>query len=468
MTNPLNLARLLTFCSLLAGTPLSMAHHFPFFPMGLAFQKTQTQGMEPTLVRVSIVTKFRGAKETVQINGKLFTEHRPIIIRAFASTGIVLNQQGDVLTFLGYRWLEIQNHNPTIEVSRDGQKWKGKLIGIDQRNGVAVIRLIGGKLKKTPICEDCEVTDGAVVMAPEAAEVSQLRRAQVVSIGTESATPDPGGLMLTLDHPFPDIGQPILTADHRVLGFIASQDPMGIRNIVYPIAQLLASADKIIKTGGDICAGWLGLFLVDSNPAIGPGVLVQRIEPDSPAQKAGLAPGDFLLKYNGERIRNISHYIQLVEGSSIGSKATVEIIRRGKPVTLSALIEARRPQPDLDRLSLLGVLGFPVAGILPEPASRNQRLLIGVDTILLDQQLAESLQMPISNGVLVIDVQKGSPAEAAGVLIGDVIVSIDGQPITGGLELMNFLQTHDWNPQVLLQINRKGIESTIPVQISNR
>jgi len=468
--NSLPFVGILSCFLLLAGVPDSMAHHFLFFPIGSVIQKAQSQQTEPTLVRVTIVTRFEGAKDTVEINGKLLTGSSPVITQSFSSTGIVLDQKGDIMTFLGYRWLDIQNHKPAIEVSKEGQKWKGKLVGIDQRNGVAVIALTGGKLKVTPTCDECEIRDGTTVMAPVSAERSQLRRAQIVSIGTGPATPQPGGWIITVDHPFPDIGQPILTADHRVLGFIASQDPMGIRNTVYPIAQLLASAKQILTTGKDIRTGWLGLFVLDSNPAIGPGVLVQSVEPDSPAKSAGLIPGDFLVKYNGERVRDSSQYIQLVEGSAIGSTANLEIIRRGKPVTLNASIEARRPQLNTGRVSfnLPAGFGFPAVGMFSEPAPRNQRLLIGVDTILLDPPLADALQIPVQHGVLVIDVLKGSPADLAGVLIGDAILSIDGQPITNAPDFVAFMVTHSWGAQVLLQVNRKGDEHIIPVHIPVR
>jgi serine protease Do len=459
--------QILIYCLLLAGAPVAAAAQFPFFEAGS--QKAQNQAPLHSLVRVNIVNKFRGPKDTVEINGKRFTDYSPVIIQSLSATGVVLDPKGNVLTFLGYRWLDIQDSDPDIEVSGAGQKWKGKLVGIDQRNGVAVIRLAGGKLRKTPTCTECEVKDGAIVMAPVSPGLSRLRRAQVVSIGMRPASPEPRGWIITLDSPFADVGQPILTADHRVLGFIASQDPMGRSNTVYPISQLLASAEKILKRGGDVFAGWLGLYVVDSNPVIGPGVLVQRVEPDSPAQRAGFSPGDFLLKFNGEQLADCYHYIQLVEESEIGSKAKIDIVRRGNPLTVNAQIEARKIQRNGGRLSanLPDAFAVPLAGIIPAPAPRNQRLLIGVDTILIDPQLAEALEIPAQNGLLVLDVQRKSPADLAGVLVGDVIVSIDGQLITDGLEFVAFLQSHNWSAQAILQINRKGTDLAIPVQISN-
>jgi S1-C subfamily serine protease len=454
-------------CLVLVGLSSAAASQFPHFRFG--FQKAPNKAPLHSLVRISIVNKFRGPKETVEINGKRFNDYSPLIIQSLSATGVVLDQKGDILTFLGYRWLDIQGHDPGIEVTGAGQKWKGKLIGIDQRNGVAVIRLAAGKLRKTPTCNECEVKDGTTLMAPVSPELSQLKQAQVVSIGARPETPESRGWKITVDRPFPDIGQPILTADHRVLGFIASQDPLSLTSTIYPISQLLASAERILKKGGDIYAGWLGLYVVDSNPAIGPGVLVQKVEKNSPAQRAGFFPGDFLLKFNGESLANIYHFVQLVEDSEIGSRARIDIVRRGNPMTVNAQIEARRIQPGSGGFSftLPGAFGMQPYEIIPTPVPSNQRLLIGVDTVLINPQLAESLEIPAQSGLLVLDVQRNSPADRAGVLIGDVIVSIDGQSIKDGLEFVSYLQTHNWGDQAILQVNRKGTDLTITVQISD-
>jgi serine protease Do len=195
--------------------------------------------------------------------------------------------------------------------------------------------------------------------------------------------------------------------------------------------------------------------------------VIQRIEPDSPAQKAGLVADDFLFKYNGQAIQDALQFIQLVQGTPIGSKANLEILRRGNPMTITALIEAWRPQQNQGKLSfsLPGALGPPFAGMIPGAPPGNPRLLFGLDTIMLTSSLADALKMPGQTGLLVIGVDKQLPADLAGVLVGDVIVSIDGQPIVDAPGFASYLQTHIWGPQSVLKVLRKGIERTIAVQI---
>jgi S1-C subfamily serine protease len=457
-----NFTPVLACCLLLASTPLAL---------GYGFQNVEKQGTKSTLVHVNIISETRGASDAIEINGKVFPDYSPTIIETFPSTGIVLDHN-HVMTFLGYRWIEIQNRNPRIEITTDdGQTWEGKLIGIDQRNGVAVIQLLEGKLNETPVCRECEVKDGTTVMAPvvEGSNLSQYREAQILSVGTRPGIPEQSGWMMAMNHALPDIGLPILSADRRVLGFVASRDSLGTQTLVYPISQLLASAEKILKIKGDIRAGWLGVYPVDVDAAVDSGVSIRDVEPDSPAARAGLLAGDLLIKYKGQQIRDTRQFVYLVEGTSIGSRAKIDIIRQGKPMTVYALIGPRKPHQNQIRLSFSfpGTYG-PTAEITREPEFRKSQTLIGLETILLTPPLADALQMPGQTGLLVADVVKHKPADQAGVLVGDVITSIDGRSIGDPLSFASYLLTRNWSVPLVLRILRKGAQRTITVQVPDQ
>ena len=454
------LARILALCFLFAGEARATGF----------FNILDPETGEITLVRVNFITEIRGAKDAVEINGRLVADYSPVIIQVFSSTGIILDSKSHIMTFLGFHWVDIADQDSRIEIAgAGGRKWKGELIGIDQSSGVSVIRLLGGKLPRTPVCEDCEVKDGVTVMAPliDRRGPSQFQEAQILSVGTGQDIPEQTGWTLQVNRPFPDIGLPVLTPDRRVLGFVASQDPSGFRTVVYPISRLLASAERILKKGGDIQAGWLGVFLNDLHPASSPGIAVEGVESDSPAQKAGLASGDFLLKYNGRKITGARHFIQLVQNTPIGSKAVLEILRQGQPMTITSLIEARRPQPVRRRLALNlpGAFGAQSVGMFPEPKLLNPQPLVGLGTVLLTPPLADAMQMPGQTGLLVIDVASKLPADLAGVLAGDVIVAMDGRPIVDAPGFATYMQTRDWNADLELKILRKGVERTITVQL---
>jgi serine protease Do len=457
-----------TFHLARAAALLSFLTH-PFGGMSNNLQENANRNIQPALVQVNIITESRGAKGTFEINGKVVRDYDPVLIQVFSYTGIVLDRAGHVLTFPGYRWVDIQSRKSRIEITAPGgQKWKGRLVGIDQTNGAAVIQIAGAKLTKTPVCAACEIKDGATIVTPvdETAGMHQFE-ARTVSVGNSAAAPEQGRWVMTLNRPFPDIGQPILTTDHRVIGFVASQDPLGARAIVYPISNLLSSADRIIKKGGDIPAGWLGVFVTDSPPATNSRVVVQGVEPESPAQKAGIAPHDFLLKYNGQAIADVLQFIDLVQSTPIGTKATLDIIRQGDPITLTALIEPRKLQQNPARLAfnLSDVYRATFdSGSLPG-SSLQPQYLIGLGTFLITPALSEALQLSSKTGLLVTDVEKNKPADRAGIQVGDIILSIDGQPIIDPAGFATQFLTRDWRTPLVLGVSRRGTERTVSIRI---
>ena len=137
-TFPFRIAGILTAFLLLVTAPSAP---------GYSLWDDQEAGPDPVLVFVSIKCEIRGIRDAFEINGRLVPDYSPTIVQQLSSTGIAIDHD-HVMTCLGYyRWIDIESCNPQIEVTtNEGQKWEGSLIGVDQRNGVAVVRLLSGKL----------------------------------------------------------------------------------------------------------------------------------------------------------------------------------------------------------------------------------------------------------------------------------------------------------------------------------
>ena len=416
-------------------------------------QDASAAAPDPELVRVNIISEFRVPKGTVILDGKILHDYSTIVIQDFSSAGVVLDDNGHVMTFLSYRWVDIQSENPRIEISnRDGQKLPGKLIGIDQRNGVAVIRAAKGKLKRTTVCESCESRDGASVLVPYTRDSGASRFGETkvaVSVGGAGAiTPD--AMLAPYPQPFSDISLPVLNREFQVIGLMTGMDSMD-EAAVYPVKYLLDSARQVIKTGGNIRVGWLGILLDDVTPELRDApsrVQVRGVEPNSPAQEAGLSPRDFLIRYNSLPVENARQFISLVQNSNVGASAKIEINRQGKPMSLTAKIRERQVQAAQNRLSL-----------------NSPRPLVGLDTVLITPDLADALQMPGQTGLLVTGVFPQTPAAAAGVLEGDVITAMDGQPIFDVDSFASYWQSHGLGPRLVLTVLRKGTKRSISVKL---
>jgi serine protease Do len=426
-----------------------------------------------TLVRVEIVVETKGANVDVEVAGRRVTGYRPTIIQGFPATGVVIDDQEHVLTFLGYGWVNLHNRNQQITVyTRNGQVCPGKMIGIDEGTGAAVILAQGCNLAKTPLCTSCEIAGGATVLAPnvEDSGFSQLLTAQILSIGPNEGILSENSWAVSLNRSLPGIGQPVVNSSRQVLGFVALEQGIDSPKTndlpFYYISQLLTSADKILRAGGNIHTGWLGV-LVDPPQTPGQGITISRVEEQSPAQKAGMVPGDVFTKWNGIKIQDATQLIRYVQVAPIGSKVNIEVLRQGIPRTLRATIETRKPAqtPERFSLSFSNWLAIAGQGASSETESGRAALPIGIESMPLTPEFAKFLEMPVQKGLLVTKVQSGMPAGKAGVMVGDVILSVDGQQISDSQALSLRARASTQSGKLALRLLRRGTERNVVLQL---
>jgi serine protease Do len=270
-----------------------------------------------------------------------------------------------------------------------------------------------------------------------------------------------------MDRPVSVLGAPLLNARNEILGFVADDQPSveispapQISMTILPISQVRTSAEKIIKAGGDIQSGWLGV-MVDTEVVSKDGVVISDVEADGPAHKAGLLPGDIIAKWEGKRIRDQLGLIELVENTPIGARAVIDVLRKGQPVRLTAVIEARKPvdpyrEWDLSSMGNLAALpGAQISarGVPADPA-------LGIYLLPLTPQLAEVLQMRVHVGLFVASVTPHSAFESAGIAVGDVIVDIDGAGVENPQTFFERVKSKAAGSRIMLRLLRKGTELT--------
>ncbi len=428
---------------------------------------------QPALVRVRITLETPSPGGAIIINGRRLEGYSPRIVQVFPATGIVIDDEGHVMTFLGYRWVNIHSRDPQIEIiAGQGHSYPGKMIGIDESVGVAVVRAQGGGLKRTPFCTDCRIRDGATVVAPvfDRPGGMQFETVRILSLIDGEGNAGRAQWMMRVDS-LPGVGEPILDAGHRVLGFVASRrpaddDPEGTQAVVYPMSQLLSSAEKIMRAGGDIRTGWLGVYLADPSLQSGQPVLVRSVEEESPAQKAGLAPEDVLLKWNGKVIGGVRRFIQMVQDTAIGSRVALDILRKGKPMTVYPVIGARASRTDMGQFvfSFPDTITLQGSGVVPETGPLP-RSWIGMTSVPLSPDLADGLQIQGQKGLLILNVIPGTPFSRAGLMVGDIILAADNASVGDLRDLYRHLQTRARAGRVALKLLRKGSERSIAVRV---
>lgn len=200
------------------------------------------------------------------------------------------------------------------------------------------------------------------------------------------------------------------------------------------------------------------------------GVEVTRVEPDSPAEKAGLKVGDAVLEYNGERVEGTEQFVRLVRETPAGRTARMLISRDGATQTLNATIGARKAMtmPGFgEQFRVMPRMEIPEVQIpdVPRPNMSWRSARLGIDAESVDSQLAEFFG--VKEGVLVRSVMSDSAAAKAGIRAGDVIVKIDSSKVTSPREITSLLRGLTDRKSVPVTLVRERREMTVNVSLED-
>jgi serine protease Do len=288
--------------------------------------------------------------------------------------------------------------------------------------------------------------------------------------------------------------------------YIAAQNPA-------PPAPMPAPAAPRVRIGGDQLesldeTGWLGVTPEDvsadrakelklSSPR---GVYLSEVEKDSPADKAGLKSGDVIVEFNGEHVESVAQFRRLVRETPSGRTVSISVWREGRSQALSATMGSAATQFNIqlfDRDSRTPLRNFafnspnmelqgpsspqPYVFNMPDMENfgfgqgqgmggnnfvfRNSPTpTLGISAETVTGQLGTYFGAPEGEGILVREVNSGSPAEKGGLKAGDVIIKIDGDRVKTLNEMQSRLREKREAKTVQLTVMRRGSETTLTVE----
>ena len=175
-----------------------------------------------------------------------------------------------------------------------------------------------------------------------------------------------------------------------------------------------------LKEHGKVIRGWLGVLIQNVTPDLAAqfgldkpiGALVGKVTEDGPADKAGIKQGDIIIEYQGREVSRMSLLPSMVAQTVVGSDAELVVIRKGKKKKITVTI-GKLKEDDV------------IAGSSESKVEQG----LGLTVQELTPELAESMELDESTGLLVADIEPGTPAFEAGLRRGDVILEVDRTPV---------------------------------------
>ena len=419
--------------------------------------------MSPTVVNVKVTkvekATFRGPQIPEGPFGDFFErffKEMPKNRRTQgAGSGVIISKDGYILT-----------NNHVVEGAKEvtvtlanKKEYKAQVVGRDPKTDLAVLKIEAKKSLPAAAMGDSE----------------QLKVGDwVVAIG------NPFGLNHT-------VTSGIVSAKGRVIGagpyddFIqtdASINPgnsggplfnmngevVGINTAIIPYGQGIGFAIPVktakplipqLVSKGEVTRGYLGVSIQSITPDLakalkvegGEGALVADVVSGSPAEKGGIERGDIIIAYNGKAVKDSHDLPAMVAVTPVNEKVRVTVLRDGKERQLHMKV-GRLPSEEANLEKSV------------QPAEGKW----GLQLHNLTPQIVHQLGIKADQGVVVVGVEPGSPADEAGVQPGDVIVEVDRRAVSSVDDVKENIDKSKDKDHLLLLVQRENGKFYVPLE----
>lgn len=334
-------------------------------------------------------------------------------------SGFIISSDGYILT----NYHVVANADEVSVKLSDGREFKAAVKGSDEKLDLALLKIESkASLPAVRLGDSDAIEVGEWVLAIG----NPFGLAETVTAGIVSAK----GRVIG-SGPYDDFiqtdasinpgnsGGPLFNSKGEVVG-INSAIIAGGQGIGFAIPVNMAkSIIEQLKEEGKVTRGWLGVVIqpVTANLAKSfgleeeRGALISEIVAASPAEKAGLQPGDIILTFAGRKIQEMNDLPRLVAATTVNKKVKVTYLRDGKEAEASVVI---------DRLKD----GEP--GSTADPGSA----VLGMQVRELTAEFARQLRTKETAGVVVVELDEEGLAAEAGILLNDIIKEVNGRKVT--------------------------------------
>ena len=341
----------------------------------------------------------------------------------------------------------VEQADKILVKTSDGKEYEAKVIGKDANTDIALIKIkaqnslpvaeIGDSEKArvgewviaigNPFGLDATVTAGII-----------SAKGRVIGAGPydnfiqTDASINPG-----------NSGGPLFDMQGRVIGIntaiIAQGQGIGFAIPINMARSILAD----LKTKGKVTRGWMGISVQDISEDMAKnlnqknknGALVSDVFKGDPADKAGIKVGDIIVEINGKPIKDTHELLLTIATLRVGEKIKIKAIREGKEMAFQVTVAERKDGRE---------------GVIAE----GSKGYFGISAQEMSQEMAKQLGIAKAAGVMVTEVDEGSPADNVGIQPQDIIVQVNKVPVKNMKEYIKEITKAAETKSVTLLIKR--------------
>jgi len=371
-------------------------------------------------------------------------------------SGFILSADGYVMTNAHV----VEGASEVYVTLTDKREFKARIIGVDKRTDVALVKIEGSNLPSLTIGDSDKVRAGEWVVAIG----SPFGLANTVTAGIVSAKARDTGDYLPLIQTDVAVnpgnsGGPLINMRGEVIGinsqiYSRSGGYMGI-SFAVPIDEAMRVADQL-KASGRVTRGRIGVQIGEVTKDVAEslglskaqGTLVQRVEADGPAARSGLEAGDIILKFEGTAIEKTSDLPRLVGATKPGSRVTVTIWRKGATRDIQLTVAEMEPESAAKGEQKKA----------PQEPQAINSLGLGVS----DLTPAQKKDAKIDAGVVVETVE--GAAARAGLRPGDIIQRLNNTDIKDVKQFNALVAKLESKKMAVLLVRRGDASQFVPLR----
>lgn len=388
-------------------------------------------------------------------------------------TGFIIDEGGYIVT----NYHVVEEAKEIQIILQDNSKIKAKLIGGDSKTDIALLKVeTKKKLKSLKWAEENPKVGSWVVAMGYPFRLGLTVTKGIVSAVGRNVTGAPFEDFIQTDAAvnMGNSGGPLLNLKGEVIGINSALiSPSGaFAGVSFAISGSLAKPIiEGLRKDGKISRGWVGVAVEALRPStikslkleFEEGVLVANVGENTPAEKAGVKPGDVILEFNGKKVKDSADLIRDVAGTEIGKEVPLKVYRTqtGKEMTLQIEVGDREKAEDD------GHLEDPTRKRSPGKENKTGNIdEIGVKVAPLSPDLRARYNIHKGvNGVVITDVDIAGPARGR-LNKGDVITKAGQKPVKSVKDIEDAVKAAKENEYALtLWTNREGVESFITIDL---
>ncbi len=373
-------------------------------------------------------------------------------------SGFIFKQDGMDVYIITNNHVVEHGEKGTITVTlADKAKYEAEIVGLDAETDLAVIKItieFGEEITIVQLgdSDNLDIGDWAIAIGNP---FGQLGLERTVTVGVISATGRANLNFGTGSPTYQDYiqtdaainpgnsGGPLLNLKGQVIGVNAAITSTSGGNVGIGFAIPVNLAKKVssdLLTSGKVVRAYIGILPQEIDFDLREslkldkiqGVLVAKVETDTPAEDAGMKRGDVLLKFDGKEIENVAKFRILIANADIGKSYPVEIMRKNKSKTLKVTLVPRPGSEEMEEKE--------------DESKPNNDLGIKVES--LSSEFAQRNNVEADEGVVISRIMPDSPAASSNLRIGTVILEMNQQKIESVKDFKN--ATKDIKEDVVL------------------